>query len=328
MQFRHVLPYSRWTRINEEGAQLTGVPVKDGDSYQWATPSGNVGPTGPIGNTGPASGITTPDEALLKEELIKIAVDKTQIPFTDLVNATGINIPYDLYAAKTEWFKPISAAISDQTKKVELVNLVKSNKMIICPPTRTKKEMGYFKWVPADTTGDKWMLEPYAQPGFGKIAWTFKNIYAVPVPTTNDERKADPTLKESFLQLGIGNADSTVKSSPFATGEWIHIQQVATSTASVDYNKQYQISARTVAPQPKTAGVEGQSAPTPSVFPPDLVILESKDIKHQGEKIDSYGYAVIIKRNEAQTGGMGISRAGSGSGGYGTPVEKYSAKYF
>jgi hypothetical protein len=55
MQFRHVLPYSRWTRINEEGAQLTGVPVKDGDSYQWATPSGNVGPTGPIGNTGSAT---------------------------------------------------------------------------------------------------------------------------------------------------------------------------------------------------------------------------------------------------------------------------------
>jgi hypothetical protein len=316
MQFRHVLPYSRWTRINEEGAQLTGVPVKEGEPVKPEEPQGS------------ASGIATPDEALLKEELITIAVDKTQIPFTDLVNATGINIPYDLYAAKTEWFKPISAAISDPTKKVELVNLVKSNKMIICPPTRTKKEMGYFKWVPADTTGDKWMLEPYAQPGFGKIAWTFKNIYAVPVPTTNDERKADPTLKESFLQLGIGNADSTVKSSPFATGEWIHIQQVAASTASVDYNKQYQISARTVAPQPKTAGAEGQSAPTPSVFPPDLVILESKDIKHQGEKIDSYGYAVIIKRNEAQTGGMGISRAGSGSGGYGTPVEKYSAKYF
>jgi hypothetical protein len=45
----------------------------------------------------------------------------------------------------------------------------------------------------------------------------------------------------------------------------------------------------------------------------------------------SYGYVLLIKRNQAQGGSAsyGGVRGGSyGVGGYGTPVEKYSAKYF
>jgi hypothetical protein len=297
---KHVVPYSKWTRINEEEkAVLTGV----------------TGTTGPASDPSP-SGTATPIGAdLASDELIGIAVNKTAISLDALLNANSQYIPYDLYSTTGEFWKPFAEVKAGTLPRPDFAKLVTGKKLTFCPPRDKKTPMDYFVWIPTDDTGNTWTLEPYTQPGFSKIAWVFKDNYWCPVPSTEEERKLDPKMGADFPQLGLGNPDNQVKTCPFSPGDWIYVKQVSTSTTP-EYNGQKKVSARNLIPNYK------EKLSTPTDYPKDLLILEQAFMR-SSDTATSYGYAIIVKRRES-SGSGGISGGNSGGGG---GIEKYVAMY-
>jgi hypothetical protein len=341
MGFRHVIPYSKWHKVNEVNIAAYNQPSiplkqpiltnKDGSSIPNPEDKKEGAPVVKTEDPAP-SGIPTPNNTSLRDDLITIAVNKTVVKFIDLMNENKKYFPAELYKGKKEFWEFFTNVQNGTLSKPEFAKMVKDKKLIFCPPVDSdmKVSMDYFTWFPSDDTGENWTLEPYTQPGFNKIAWTFKDSYSCPVPTTKEEREKEPTLGETFPQLGLGNPDSSTKTCPFGPGEWLYVKQFSGSEAP-EYNGQKKVSARSLAATSSATSSTLTTSATPAVpVPTDILILE-QDYETKVTTGKSYGYVLLIKRNQAQGGSAsyGGVRGGSyGVGGYGTPVEKYSAKYF